>query len=52
MEVVKELDSLEMSVRLQPHLPVHRLLDDEDHSAKLRLKNIKECYMSKVHCLF
>ena len=33
VEVVKELDSLEMSVRLQPHLPIHRLLDDEDHSA-------------------
>ena len=39
VEVVKELDSLEMSVRLQPHLPIHRLLDDEDYSAKLRLES-------------
>lgn len=37
--MVKELDSLEMSVRLQPHLPIHRLLDDEAHSAKLRLES-------------
>ena len=28
-EVVRELDSLEVSVRLQPHLPTHRFQDDE-----------------------
>ena len=29
VEVVRELDSLEVSVRLQPHLPIHRFQDDE-----------------------
>lgn len=29
-EVVRELDSLEVSVRLQPHLPIHRFQDDEE----------------------
>lgn len=29
VEVVKELDSMEVSVRLQPHLPIQTLQDDE-----------------------
>eukprot|EP00435_Cladocopium_sp_Y103_P071292 s648_g37.t1 len=30
VEVVRELDSLEVSVWLQPHLPIHRFQDDEE----------------------